>query len=52
MICWPIAIIHYQCHYDPLRDEGEGYGEKLRAAGVPVTITRYKPDDPWILLDE
>lgn len=27
--------------FDPLRDEGEGYGEKLRAAGVPVTVTRY-----------
>ncbi len=27
--------------YDPLRDEGEEYGERLRAAGVPATVTRY-----------
>jgi acetyl esterase len=26
---------------DPLRDEGEQYGERLRAAGVPATVTRY-----------
>lgn len=26
--------------YDPLRDEGELYGERLRAAGVAARITR------------
>jgi acetyl esterase len=28
--------------YDVLRDEGEAYGERLRANGVPVAINRYE----------
>ncbi len=27
--------------FDPLRDEGEAYAERLRAAGVAVTTSRY-----------
>jgi acetyl esterase len=27
--------------HDPLRDEGEEYGKRLRDAGVPVTVRRY-----------
>lgn len=36
----PPALV-LTCEFDPLRDEGEDYGKKMQAAGVPVTISRY-----------
>ncbi|MFK0173719.1 alpha/beta hydrolase [Streptomyces sp. NPDC090306] len=37
----PPALI-VTAEFDPLRDEGELYGRRLREAGVPATVSRYE----------
>jgi acetyl esterase len=36
----PAMVVTAEC--DPIRDQGEAYGERLRDHGVPVTMQRYE----------